>query len=258
LKVLTTDKNDPKFWGIGIESAEERIEWKRNSSPWQWSGVELIFDSPFVRKFKRAIETVERIIQKDGVLPRNQAILDILMAGEPIRRAFYFTNYSNLLALSLKHFETFEGLLSGVEQAMEKPIQRARTRKGDIRQAQLSVRETREELRRLYDTLSPIHLTLDAHFGAQVLSMPRKETHESTVAAHFYEPLYTFRDQFFQTGDVASLRQYLSSHEVIVKERYYREELLETSDPEEFGKVQALVDSLSDDLYIYVLMEEAK
>lgn len=256
--MLTTDQNDPKFWGIGIENAEDRIEWKRNSAPWQWSGGELHFNSLFVRKFKRAQETVEQIVEKNGVLPRYQAIIELNITVEPIRRAFYFGRYSSLLTLALEHFETFEAFLSRVEVALEKPIQRARTRKGDIRQAQLRVREAREELRKLYDTLTPIHLILDAHFGAQVLSMPRKEDHESTVAAQFYEPLYTFRDEYFRTGDVKSLRKYLQSHEVIVKERYYLEELLEPNESEKLEKAQALVENLTDELYIYMLMEEAK
>lgn len=256
--MLTTDQNDPKFWGHGIESAEERIEWKRTSPPWKWSGVELNFDSPFVRKFKDALEAITRLIEKNGVLPNNRELMEVRVDSEPIRVAFYYNSYKTYLELAMVNFEDFEALLLRVEDAMDNAIRRARSRKDEILHAKLSMVERREELRSLYEALSPIHLTLDAHFGAQVLSMPRKDSHESTVAAHFYEPLYTFRDSFFRKPETGTLKEYLRQFEIIVKERYYHEELLETSDLKELREVQSRVNDLSDDLEIYVLMEEAK
>lgn len=256
--MLTTDQNDPKFWGRGIESAEERIEWKRTSPPWKWSGVELNFDSPFVRKFKDALEAITRLIEKDGVLPSNRELMEVRADSEPIRTAFYYNSYKTYLELAMLNFEDFEVLLRRVEEAMDNAIRRARSRKEEIRNAKLSMVERREELRALYDSLSPIHLTLNAHFGAQVLEMPRKESHEGPVAAHFYEPLYTLRDSFFHKPTVSTLKEYLRQFEIIVKERYYREELLETKDPGRLREFQDRVNSLTDDLEIYVLMEEAK
>lgn len=256
--MLTTDQNDPKFWGRGIESAEERVEWKRSSPPWKWAGVELNFDSPFVRKFKDALEAITRLIEKNGVLPNNRELMEVRVDSEPIRKDFYYNSYSNYLTVAMKNFETFEALLRNGEAAMDNAIRRARSRKDEIRHAKLSMVERREELRALYDALSPIHLILDAHFGAQVLSMPRKDSHESTVAAHFYEPLYTLRDSFFREPKTATLKEYLRQFEIIVKERYYHEELLETSDLKELREVQDRVNDLTDDLEIYVLMEEAK
>jgi hypothetical protein len=88
--------------------------------------------------------------------------------------------------------------------------------------------------------------------------MPRKETSESIVDAHFYEPLYTLRDEFFRDGELSALRSYLRNFEIIVQERYYHEELLETGDEENLQVAQALVNELTDELEIYVLMEEAK
>ena len=256
--MLTTDQNDPKFWGRGIESAEERIEWKRTTPPWRWSGVDLYPESPFVRKFKGALEAITRLIEKDGVLPGNREIMEVRAVSEPIRGEFYYHSYRDELELAMTNFEDLEILLRRVEDAMDNAIRRARSRKEEIRYAKLSMVERREELRTLYDSLSPIHLTLNAHFGAQVLEMPRKDSHEGTVAAQFYEPLYTLRDSFFRKPETSTLKEYLRQFEIIVKERYYHEELLETRDLKKLREVQDRVNSLTDDLEVYVLMEEAK
>lgn len=110
----------------------------------------------------------------------------------------------------------------------------------------------------IHERLSPIHLILDEHFRVEVLSMPRREESETSVAAMFYEPLYTYRDQFFTSGSLAALESYLRSFETLRNEAYYEEELIDLTDTRKLSELRARVDSLTSELEVYLLMEAAK
>lgn len=113
------EEKDKRFWGIGIESAADRIAWRRESNPYQWAALKLNFENAYIISIRSGAEYISRLTSKGEILNKKRPLLDMLAKRNFSDFAYSF-NYRGLtMDYALEAFphyrKTVELLLSGLE-----------------------------------------------------------------------------------------------------------------------------------------------
>lgn len=149
--------------------------------------------------------------------------------------------------------DSFEACLAAAERTVPKIVNDGGF--GPIPEYLQIQKEAFEKLQELFESLTPAHFAMQAHFYTLVVESAMNKVTLPTSINSFFRPLYDLRDEYFNSPQESTLQTYLLKSRELIESDYYRNYVAPeaTSQAEE---LQTEITKYEIELEVFSLMEE--